>query len=258
MSSYFPTTDLCIPFPVWKTPNDICLPGGVCLSYVMNGIGKIPNSTDMNLDFMSQLGPAMAPLSPFFTMLETVLQIFKCLQAVPEVVTNPKKLIDCIPDLAALIDKLLGLIPQLSIPKLVKALILAIADLLQGVASDIAFIERQLKEILKQIDRAASLGDVKMNGFLVCAQQDLNDSAFSLADALKGIGRIILVINIFMGMFGGPEIPCFASLFDAEMGKGFDFVVKLLMSLSGILREIANMIPDPDIAITLALGSKKC
>ena len=258
--STFPPDDFCIPMPEIPEIDDICFPGGFCLSYVWDGIAKIPTAADMSTDFFSQIGPAMAPMKPFFDMLDTVLQIFKCVSAIPKSIMtlNPGELLDCFPALAKLIDQLLKLIPQLSIPKMIKAILHNLAKLLRSIASELTYIQFQLQRIADGIDRAAQLNDVKMNGFLVCAQKDLDDSVLSTAEALKGIGRIILLVNIFIGLIGAEPIPCFGSLISDNVADGFDVVIDLLTGLAKVLETMANAIPDPDLALSKLLGDQRC
>lgn len=255
----FPPDDLCLEIPGIPTLDDICLPGGMCLSYIWDGIGKIPNMADISMDFFSQIGPALTPLKPLFDILDTVLLIFKCVKSIPDAITslNPKELLNCLPALAKLIDQLLKLIPQLSIPKMIKAVLKNMALLLRSIASDFEYIQNELERILKQIERAASLNDVKMNGFLVCSQQDVQGSMLSTAEALKGMGRIILLINIFIGMIGGEEIPCFGSLIEGNLDN-LNVLVDLLMTLADLLETMSDVIPDPDLILTLAMGDLKC
>ena len=256
----FPPEDLCIALPEIPSLEDICFPGGFCLSHIWDAIDQIPHLADITLDFFSQIGPAMTPLAPLFNVLDTVLAIYRCVQAIPDVITSldPSELLNCIPALAELIDKLLKLIPQLSIPKMVIAIIKNMAALLRAIAADLLYLLSQLQRIADMIDRAADLKDVKMNGFLVCAQDTVEGSVLSTAEALKGIGRIILLVNIFIGLFGGPEIPCFGSLVSDNIAEGLAVVVELLTTLADILEEIANSIPDPDLVLTLALGDLRC
>ena len=256
----FPPSDLCIALPGIPSVEDICLPGGVCLSYVWDGIGKIPHITDMPLDFFSQIGPAMAPLKPFFDLLNTVIQVFKCLNAIPDAITSldPSELTECLPVLAELVDQLLKQIPQMSIPKMVISAIKMVAQVISGVATDLRYIESQLQRVATQIDRAAELGNVSMNGFLVCAQGDLEDSISATSQALGGIGRIVLLINVFMGLIGGQEIPCFSTIIEDNIAEGFDKVIDLLETLGAVLTDIANAIPDPDAAFAVALKGQQC
>jgi hypothetical protein len=202
----------------------------------------------------------MAPLAPIFNLIDTVLAIYKCVKAVPDAITklDPGELLDCLPALAALIDQLLSLIPQMSLPKLIKASLTTLATLLRGVAADLAYTQAQLTRIVQAAERAASLNDSKMAGFLVCAQHDHQAVMDSTAQALAGLSRFILLLNVFMGLFGGPEIPCFSDLVETAMDEGLDPVIELLRDLADILSDLARMIPDPDLAQTLALSQQQC
>lgn len=260
MVSSWPPDDLCFTLPDAPTIDDLCLPGGLCLSYVWDGISKVPSGSDLPMDFFSQIGPSLAPFKTVFDILDTVLATYRCVKAIPDAITSldPSELLNCLPALAKLIDQLLKLIPQLSIPKMIKVALNHLATLLRGIATDFSDVDRRLQTIASQIDRAAELNDPKMNGFLVCSQQDINNTVLSTSQALKGIGRIVLLLNIFMGMIGGQEIPCFGSLIENNLDQGYDVLVDILNSLADILDEMSNAIPDPDAILTAALGGQEC
>ena len=256
----WPPAELCAVIEAIEGLDDICFPGGFCLSHIWDGVNKIPHLADLPLDFFSQIGPALAPLKPLFDVLDTALAIFRCVKAVPDAITNldPSELFKCMPELAALIDKLLKLIPQISIPKLIKTAIHNLAMLLRAIAADLRYLQSQLQRIADMIDRAAQLNDVKLTGFLSCAQNTIDQQTMSTAEALKGIGRIVLLINIFIAMIGGEELPCFGTLMSDHLAEGFDAVIEILTALATVLDEIANAIPDPDLVLTLAMGDQRC
>lgn len=256
----FPPDDLCLTLPAIPTLDKICLPGGVCLDYVWDSIGKIPSAADVSLDFFSQIGPAMTPLMPFFNMLDVVVQLFNCLKAIPDAIIklDPAELIQCIPALAEMVDQLLKLIPQLSIPKMIIAALNNMALLMESVAADVRYLESQLQRCADMIDRAAQLGDHVLNGFIVCAQADIRTTMGATAEALRGMGSMVLILNLLMGLFGGPEIPCFGDLMNDNLDAGFDELVSLLTGLGAVLRDIAASIPDPDFALTRALALQSC
>lgn len=260
LPAHFPPDDLCIPLPPIPTIDKICFPGGVCLDYVWDSIDKIPHLADVSLDFFSQIGPALTPLRPFFNLLDVGLALFRCVKAIPDAITSldPSELLNCAPALAKAVDQLLKLIPQLSLPKMVIAIIRNIAALLRAIGADLEYIKSQLQRIADMIDRAAEWQDHKLNGFLVCAQGNLDTTIMSTAEALRGIGSIVLLVNIMLGLFGGPEIPCFGDLMSGNIAEGIDVVIDLLMSLAEVLETIADAIPDPDLVLTLALGDLRC
>jgi hypothetical protein len=256
----WPPDDLCLALSVPPALDDICLPGGVCLRYVQDAAGKVPHASDMVLGFVGQLGPAMAPLAPVFNLIDGVLAAYNCIKAIPDAITSldPGKLLDCVPALAAVVDQLLHLVPQLSLPKLVKACLTTLAGLLRGIAADLRYTEAQLTRISQAADRAALLGDARMAGFLVCAQGDHQAVQDATVQALAGLSRFILLLNLFMGLFGGPEIPCLSALVEDGVAAGFDEAVAVLTDVADVLAALAGAIPDPDLALTLALGRQEC
>lgn len=257
----FPPESLCIELPdLASVPSRICLPGGVCLDYIWDSINTIPHLADMNMDFFSQIGPAMTPLAPFFNMLDVALSMFRCVQAVPDAITslNPNELLQCMPALAKAVDQALKLIPQLSLPKMVKAIIENLASLLRGIATDLDYLRAQAQRIADEIDRAAEWNSHRINGFLVCAQETMDQTVLSTGEALKGIGSIVLLVNVFMGLFGGPEVPCFGDLISGNVAEGFEFLIDIILAMAELLETIAAAIPDPDLALTLVLGAQQC
>ena len=251
---------VCRDIPDLTPMEDICFPGGACLSHLLTAIQSVPSPSEIPLQFLSQLGPATSFLQPFMNTLDTVLAIFKCLEAFTDFATSldPSGIFQCIPELIDKINKLLSMIPQLAIPRMVIAIIKALISLLRGLASDLEYLRQRLVDIAEQVDRAADLNDVAKSGFLACAQNTMNDSLSATALALKAVGRIILVVNIFMGLFGGPEIPCFGELLDGATADKLEPIIDALNALADLLQQLLDLIPDPQWAITKALGEKRC
>jgi hypothetical protein len=252
---------ICLPLPAIPTARDICLPGNLCLSVVWDGIGQIPHAADIPLQLFGQLGPAMAGLKPLFDVVEFAVAAFKCIKAIPDAITqlDVTELLKCVPELAKAIDKILALIPQLSIPRAIIALLKQMATLVEALAADFLFLQSQLQRILDGLDRAADLGDTTLAGFLVCAQSTVRDSAMSTAEALRGIGRVILLCNILLSLTGlDVEIPCFSGFIDAHIDEGFEWLAEQLTAIGAVLREVADAIPDPMLELTIALEAQRC
>ncbi len=251
---------LCNDLPTLTQMEDICFPGGACLSHLLSAIQSIPSPSEIPLDFLSQLGPATSFLQPFMNVLDTVIAIFKCLEGFTDFATSldPSGIFECFPNLIEKINALISMIPQMSIPRMVISIIKALIALLRGLAQDLQYIADRLVRIAKEIDRAADLNDVAKSGFLACSQKNMNESLSATALALKAVGRIILIVNIFMGLFGGPEIPCFGELLENATADALGPIISALNSLADLLQQLLDMIPDPQLAITLALGEQKC
>jgi hypothetical protein len=259
--SWIVTTDLlCNDVPTLTGMEDICFPGGACLSHVLTTLGRIPSPLEVPMQYMSQLGPATAFLQPFMNVIDAVLAVFKCFEGVIDFATsfNPTTLIECIPNLIEKINALLSMIPQLSVPRMVIAIIRALIGILNGIAYELEYIIYRMYVISAEIDRAADLNDVNKSGYLVCAQTTMNESLSAMALSLKAIGRIILIVNIFMGLFGGPEIPCFGEILDGAGVDELQDIIEVIRGLARLLQQILDLIPDPIAALTRALGEKRC
>lgn len=254
-----PVNDLICPFLTPVAPiEDICFPGGLCLSAIFPP-DDYPRVSDMVMAQLAQIGPAMAPMKPFFDVLDTALAIFRCIEAIPDAITSldPSGLIECVPDLADKISQLLSLIPQLTIPRLIISLIRNLAAFLRSFADDLEYLRQRLARIASAIDRAADLSDVTWGGFLQCAEQTVQDEMDALAVSLQMIGRIILLANIMLSLIAGaPEIPCFGTLMQDI--AALDAVIAAIQALAALLEKLASMIPDPQLALTLALQGTVC
>jgi len=251
---------LCSLLEGWEPMDDVCFPGGFCLSQIVDGMNQIPSPAQLAMQYFEQLGPLMSPLKPIFDIIDAVLAVYKCVKATGDAISelDPTKLFECIPELVEIINKLLNMVPQLALPRMIQAILRNMARLLDGIADDLDYLLEQLEETADAIDRAADLDDVTLTGFLSCAQSSIEEQAFSMADVLQGIGRIILLINIMMGLFGGPEIPCFGQLIRENLPGPLGPIIDLLRALADLLEYIANLIPDPQLALTLALGEQRC
>lgn len=251
---------ICNDIPTLVQMDDICFPGGACLSHLLTSINSVPSPTEIPLEFLSQLGPATSFLQPFMNVIDTVLAVFKCLEGFTDFATslNPSGIFECFPELIEKISNLLTMIPQLSIPRMVIAIIKALISMLRGLAEDLQYLVVRLEDIAEQIDRAADLNDVNKSGFLACSENTMNDSLAATSLALKAVGRIILVVNIFMGLFGGPEIPCFGELLDGAGADELKPIIEALLLLADLLQNLLDLIPDPQAALTKALGATKC
>jgi hypothetical protein len=112
--------ELCIEIPEIPDPFAIPLPGGIELE-------------DVNL--MTMIQPALTPLVPLFDIIDTIVAIFNCIKAIPDMLgppPDPTVLTACLPDLAKKLNKLLNMMPQVALPRLIKrCLKLAIQTLLR-------------------------------------------------------------------------------------------------------------------------------
>lgn len=97
------TTAICIHVPPLGEPFELTLPGGAQIQH---------------LELADILQPALTPLMPMFQVVDVIAALYQCVQATVDAIgsLDPSQLASCIPELAEKISKLLGLVPQLSLP----------------------------------------------------------------------------------------------------------------------------------------------
>jgi len=212
---------------------DICailMPGGFEMA--------APNVLDM-------MQPALAPLAPLFTIMEALVAIKKCLEAVPDAITelDPSGIIDCIPGMARLIDKLLALLPQYSIPRMAVDLIDCVLGILLKLRSVLLALQAQLERIGRTLARAAELGDDYLNTLAICATDRLSDT---LSDEMKGLivlGRLIGMVIFLLDLAGVPvEVPDFEEI----AGAPLDLIIEPIDALIEALQGVRDLIPLPE------------
>ena len=220
---------ICIEIPEIPDPFNLTLPGGIQIEHI---------------NLMEVIQPALTPLVPIFDIIDTVVAVFNCIKAIPDTLgppPDPTAIAACLPDLAEKVAKLLKLIPQLSIPLTIIGLIDLVIDTLLRARSEIMHLQQQMQQILGVIDRATNLDDAGLMAIAQCAQANVAQEAANVGKSLAALGKLIGIINLFMGMVGGPEIPDLSNL----AGRPLDNVVPPIDAIVDALKTARDAVPVP-------------
>jgi len=220
---------ICIEIPEIPDPFQLTLPGGVTIEHI---------------NLMEIIQPALTPLVPIFDIIDTVVAVFNCVKAIPDTLgppPDPTVLAACLPDLAEKVAKLLKLIPQLSLPLLIVRLIDLVIDTLRQARSELMHLQQQVQQILGVIDRATNLEDAGLMAIAQCAQANVAQEAANVGKSLAALGKLIGLINLFMGMVGGPEIPDLSNL----AGRPLDDVIPPIDAIIEALQTARSAVPVP-------------
>jgi len=220
---------ICIEIPEIPDPFALTLPGGIEIQH---------------LNLMEVIQPALTPLVPIFNIIDTVVAVFNCVKAIPDTLgppPDPTALAACLPDLAEKVAKLLKLIPQLSIPMTLIGLIDLVIDTLQQASRELMHLQQQMQQILGVIDRATDLDDAGLMAIAQCAQANVAQEAANVGKSLAALGKLIGLINLFMSMVGGPEIPDLSNL----AGRPLDDVVAPIDAIVEALKTAREAVPVP-------------
>ncbi|MCP4678750.1 MAG: hypothetical protein GY854_25215 [Deltaproteobacteria bacterium] len=218
------TLPICKLLDELPDPFEITLPGGISIE---------------RINLMEVIQPLLSPLGPFFNIIDTVVAVFNCLKAV--VTLNPKTIGECFPDLAEAIAKLLAMHPMVALPLLIVQVIDLIIDTLYQVRTELLHLQQQMVQIMRVIDRATDLDDAGLMAIAQCAQENVNQEAANIGKALTSLGKLIGLINVFLGIIGAPEIPDLSDM----AGRPLDDMVEPLDTLVTQLKAVREAIPVP-------------
>jgi hypothetical protein len=220
---------ICIELPEFPDPFALPLPGGVEIE---------------DIDLMQMIQPALTPLVPFFNLVDVLVAVFNCLKAIPDALgppPDPTGLAACLPDLAEKLSKLLNLLPQVALPRLLKRLLRLIVNTLLTVRSKLLHLQQQVVQILGVIDRAKELEDAGLMAIVQCAQANAAQEAANVGKSLAALGKLIGLVNLFLGLLGLPEVPDFRDL----AGRPLDAVIGPLDALIDVFQAAEEAIPLP-------------
>jgi hypothetical protein len=205
---------VCIDLKVTSQELCVTFPGGAEMCVQIPGV---PDPTDVSKQLLAQANAALAPLVPVFNIVDAIIALFNCVKAIPDSLgppPDPTKLAECIPDLAEKIDKLLKLIPQLSIPVLIAGLIDVLLFYLQGFRGQLEAIIAHQARLLAAATRAAELGNVQLRTVVDCANASMDAYLQNLNEGMKPLNRLVALLNLFLQLAGLSPIPDFKNLGD--------------------------------------------
>jgi hypothetical protein len=219
--------DLCLEIPEIPEPFALTLPGGIEIE-------------DVNL--MKIIQPALTPLVPFFDLIDTIVAIFNCVKAIPDAFgppPDPTVFATCLPDLAKKLNKLLNMLPQVALPRLIRRLLTLVIESLRTVRSQLMHLQAQMLQILGTIDRATKLKDAGLMAIAQCAQANVAQEAANVGKSLAAIGKLLGMINLFLGLIGGPKMPDLSTL----AGRPLDETIPPLDELLKALEAVRELVP---------------
>ena len=236
----------CEALPELPDPMQITLPGGATISQVISAVKSAPNAVDMGLNLMQQAGPALAPLMPIFDIIEAMQAMSACTQAIPDALgppPDPTKLAKCVPDMAKKVAKLLKLIPQLSVPLMVKDIIDVLISTLVAVRSQLLALQAQVKSVTRAVKRAAELNDSNLSAIAACAQSNVEQQASNIGASIAVMAPMIGVVNDLLKKIGAPQIPL-SKVTDLS-GQSLDTIITPLDVLVTTLKTVRQAVPVP-------------
>jgi hypothetical protein len=236
--------ELCVEIDVG--PDELCivLPGGanVCATV---GFETGDPATILRA-FMGQINTALAPLAPVFNVIDVVFQIKKCLDSVPDLLTEgPGPLLKCIPELGKKLQKLVELLPPASVPLLIRSVIQALIVFLQGLQIEVRALAASLERIVNASLRGTALGNVRLLAVADCAQNNWDVQLANLNASAAPMNRLMGLLNLLLEL---AQLPCIAiplGTLPAEADEALAIIDVAIVILQAALTTIT--VPDLEL-----------
>ena len=191
-----------------QAPLCITFPGGGQMCAQLPSVTP-PDPMSLALSLIGNANAALMPIQPIFNILAVVTDLVNCVKAVEKCLgppPNPTKLIQCFPQLAEDLAKLLEMIPQLSVPVMIAGLLQSILAFLEGLRAQLLVIAAKYLKIEQAFARAASSGSAALATAAGIATANLTAFLASLSATSKPIVCLLNLINDLLGLIGLPAL----------------------------------------------------
>jgi hypothetical protein len=168
---------------------------------------------------LAQVNSALAPLQPVFNIIDAIIAVFNCVQAIPDAITNldVTGLVECVPDMVEKVQRLLALIPQLSLPLLLVEVIDCMINALEALKAQLTHIAAEYQRIIAAGLAAAEPGNVALRTIVDCAELDLNAFLEFANAGLDPLNRLIGLVSAFLGILGIDALAPVAAVTDPAL-----------------------------------------
>jgi hypothetical protein len=231
-------------------PGRLCItfPGGVevCSGFLPSDIA---DPTEHVKALIGQLNTALAPLQPVFNIIDVCLAIVKCVEAIPDALVelDPTAIARCIPDLLSKLDALLKIIPQLSVPFLIRDFLDHLITFLQGLRSRLQLLIDKQERLLRAETKAGNLNAIGLQNAVDCAKANLTIELALLNEGLEPINRVLSILNALLEI---AQLPCIPSL--GQIGGIDEIYLEPLDVMIDLLTFIRSLIPTPGFPALVA------
>jgi hypothetical protein len=167
--------------------------------------------------------------------IDAVLAIFEVLSSVPDVVTDPTGYLEKVQSAGEKVSKLAGLIPQVSVPKMIQDVIALIISALEATLTLISQVEDLYQSAQDTANLAAQLGDSRLADVAVCLEAQADQFTKHIGASLGPIGDILNLASKLLSLV--PGTPALPSLNDLS-GQSLSAIKEAIETLLDVLRAL--------------------
>jgi hypothetical protein len=183
---------------------------------------------------LGQVNTALAPLAPFFTVLEFTKVVLDCVNGIPDAIGgNPTTLLQAAGNLGVVVDKLLKLFPQYSVPAMAIGIVGVIVESLIGIKQQMAALAQQRDRVVRALTVATNTNNPQLLVIANCANDNLTTQLANTNASYAPLNRMIGVLNILLELANIPCIPVLGALpgIGSEADAVIDTTIEILQTL---------------------------
>lgn len=159
-----------------------------------------PSASEMVRQLIAQMSAALAPLQPFFNILDVVIAISETIKALATL--NPAKIAEALPTLAEAIAGILKLVPQVSLIATVAGLLDILILFMQGLKAEYQFQLNYIEKIVRSETLLGTAGTAGLQDIIDCALGNQDVLILTMNEGNKPIASIIAIVNLFLQIIG--------------------------------------------------------
>lgn len=166
------------------------------LAAARQSLYDMPDLSTYLMSLQEAAALALAPVRRFLEMVEIILAIKSCQDAVIEALLppSPGPIIECIKDLIKAIARLASYFPPFEYVKTMLSLCLFIIQVIDEVVDLFVFLDAQLARYLVVILAALELGDTDLGSIADCAGAEVTQLTVNMMDVLQYITPLLKIM----------------------------------------------------------------
>jgi hypothetical protein len=193
----------CTPLLTVVPPPAINIPGYGEIQDVRRAINNLTDPSEMIMSLMSKLTVALAPIKRYIEMLDAMMAVKGCMQAIPEAILtlSPQPIYDCFENLGKAIAVLLSYIPPMAYVRMgcdIANFAILVVDEIISVFHE---LDTKATAYLTTYDLAVAQADSELKLTAQCALGELNALGLNMFDLIKAISIAMDVFLDFMLKF---------------------------------------------------------
>jgi hypothetical protein len=215
-------TITCIsPRPFQRAPR-ITIPNLGILEQAHAAISSIPDPAELMAMFMDKLSLALAPLRKYLQVLEGLIAIKQCVEALPRAIItlSPSPIFDCLKALVRAFAALIQDIPPIPYIQCVIDLCKICVDLIDAIVNLLVKLDNKISALLTLRNYALALNDTDLVDITGCSLQYIKIPLQQIMQVLKLIKPLNdILLSVIMRLIPTPQAQKAAEEYQAAAGS---------------------------------------